>query len=173
MIDHPDFSEDTQPSKTRRKKDAHAQQELGERLTELPESVLSELPLSESLRAALREFQRIPTRRGAVKRQLQYIGRLIRDCDTEAIAAALAARQQPTATPDTTAEPVPSEADRWCDIVLQEGDTGIQQLVSSLPAISRQELRQLYRNYCNAAEDSKASARQRITECIALALDAE
>jgi ribosome-associated protein len=80
------------PSKSQRKRDAHAAQKLGERLVDMRESDLADLPLEESLREAIAAARRI-TSRGARARQLQYIGKLMRAADMGAIEAALAARE--------------------------------------------------------------------------------
>jgi len=162
MNDDTEYIDDEELSKTQRKKDAHAQQELGERLTRLPEPRLDELPLTDSLRAAIAEFKRIPTKRGAVKRQRQFIGRLIRDCDTGAIEAALSAQQESTSA--AAGESTVNAADQWCQVVVEAGDDGIQQAVAALPAVDRQELRQLYRNYSKASETKKVAAQERISE---------
>jgi ribosome-associated protein len=71
-------------SKTRRKQEMHALQELGEALVGLKEDRLGELDLPDSLLSALRDAQHI-SKHGALRRQLQYIGRLMRDVDAEPI----------------------------------------------------------------------------------------
>lgn len=72
-------------SKTRRKKDMHALQDLGETLTTLPPALLDKCNLPAELLQAIAEYKRIPDRRGAKKRQLQFIGRVMRDIDAEPI----------------------------------------------------------------------------------------
>ena len=79
---------DERPSKSSRKRAAHAAQALGERLIALKESDLVRLPIPENLLDAVREARRIKAR-GGLARQKQYIGKLIRDLDTEAIEDAL------------------------------------------------------------------------------------
>lgn len=155
-----DFDQDGLPSKTQRKKDAHAQQDLGKELTALPESTLAELPLSDPLRAAISEFKRIPHKRGAVKRQLQYIGRLIRDCDTELIRQQLDALHAPSPTPSTT----PDLVQQYCDAILQSGDAGIQQVLEAETTIDRQQVRQLLRNYERANDDKKPAMRAKLLQ---------
>jgi ribosome-associated protein len=83
-------SDEGKPSKTQRKKAVHALQDLGESLVELSEEQLAGIELPERLRAAVVEAQRI-TRFEARRRQLQYIGKLMRSVDSEPIRAALAA----------------------------------------------------------------------------------
>jgi ribosome-associated protein len=79
------------PSKSARKRAAHAAQDLGEALTALGEAELAALALPEELREALSAARRITSRAGRV-RQRQYIGRLMRALDPQPIRAALAAR---------------------------------------------------------------------------------
>ncbi|MDH3948291.1 MAG: DUF615 domain-containing protein, partial [Gammaproteobacteria bacterium] len=77
---HDDDPFDNAPiSKTQRKRDAHALQELGESLVKLNKSALEQIPLPADLHAAIAEAQRLH-QRGALKRQLQYIGKLMRQC---------------------------------------------------------------------------------------------
>jgi ribosome-associated protein len=79
---------DERPSKSSRKRAAHAAQALGERLIALKESDLVRLPIPENLLDAVREARRIKAR-GGLARQKQYIGKLMRDLDTAAIEDAL------------------------------------------------------------------------------------
>lgn len=72
------------PSKTRRKREMHELQALGERLVELNAEQLDAVALPERLHRAVRDAGRI-TRHEARRRQLQFIGRLMRDVDPEPI----------------------------------------------------------------------------------------
>jgi ribosome-associated protein len=77
------------PSKSSRKRAAHAAQDLGAELISMRESDLDGLDLPEILVDAVREARRI-TSRGGLARQRQYIGKLMRDVDPEPIRAYLA-----------------------------------------------------------------------------------
>lgn len=78
------------PSKSRRKREATALQDLGEQLVKLTPAQLNRMPLPEELSAAVRAAQAI-SQRGGRKRQLQFIGKLMRGIDDpEPIRAALA-----------------------------------------------------------------------------------
>ena len=68
-------------------------QKLGEHLVAMREQERALLPLSETLREAIAEARRL-TSRGALARQFQYIGKLMRDEDVPAIEAALAAQDE-------------------------------------------------------------------------------
>ena len=84
-----EFAQDEErPSKSARKRAAHAAQALGERLIALKESELLQIPLPETLRDAVRDARRIKAR-GGLARQKQYIGKLMRDADIPAVEAAL------------------------------------------------------------------------------------
>ena len=75
------------PSKTRRKHEMHALQDLGEQLVALDPSKLAALDLPERLADAVL-LARTITRHEARRRQMQYIGRLMRDVDPAPLAAA-------------------------------------------------------------------------------------
>lgn len=71
-------------SKTQRKREMHELQALGERLATLSAEQIESIDLPEALRAAVGEARRI-TRHEARRRQMQYIGRLMRGVDPEPI----------------------------------------------------------------------------------------
>ena len=85
--------DDLPPSKTRRKAEMHALQDLGERLVGIDDGKIDSLAadalLPERLVEAVREARRI-TAWGARKRQLQFIGKLMRDVDPAPIESRLA-----------------------------------------------------------------------------------
>ena len=81
--------DDTKPSKSARKRAYLALQELGEELITLRESELQAMPLDEDLRDAVLEARRIKAH-GALRRQKQYIGKLMGRIDPEPIREALA-----------------------------------------------------------------------------------
>jgi ribosome-associated protein len=87
-----DCADDLPPSKSARKRAAHAAQKLGEQLVRMREQELAQLPLPDELRDAIAEARRL-THRGALSRQRQYIGKLMRDIDITALEAALTAQQ--------------------------------------------------------------------------------
>lgn len=76
------------PSKSQRKRDMHALQDLGERLLAMQPAKLAALPLPPSLADAIALARTITSREG-LRRQRQYIGRLMREVDPGPIVAAL------------------------------------------------------------------------------------
>lgn len=82
--------ESAPPSKTQRKRAMEELQVLGEDLVALPADRVRKIELPEDLRAAVREAQRMTRHDDARRRQMQFIGRLMRDVDPEPIREALA-----------------------------------------------------------------------------------
>lgn len=86
------------PSKSQRKREATALQDVGEELVKLSSTQLKQIPLSDELLAAIKAAQAI-TQRGAHKRQLQFIGKLMRTLeeeDVQALRSALMRFQSPS-----------------------------------------------------------------------------
>jgi ribosome-associated protein len=79
---------ETKPSKSARKRQYLALQKLGEELLTVKESDLLSMDLDDDLLAAIQDARRIKSR-GALRRQKQFIGKLMRGIDPEPIRAAL------------------------------------------------------------------------------------
>ena len=131
---------DLLPSKSQLKRDAHALQQLGTDLLDIPESEWTSLGLAQDLMSALREAKRLHSH-GARKRQLQYIGKLMRDADPEPIQRyfrqlRLKARQQAQRH---------HEHESWRDRLIEEGDPAVGAFLQLHAQADRQHLRQLIR----------------------------
>lgn len=88
-LEDPEFGDAPErPSKSQRKRDMHALQDMGAALVALPAARLARIEMPEALRGAILEAQRL-TKHEARRRQMQYIGRLMRDADPAPIRAAL------------------------------------------------------------------------------------
>ena len=127
-------------SKTRRKREMHARQDLGEELVGLTEPQLAQLELPEKLLDAVLLAKRIQ-KFGALRRQLQYVGRLMRDVDSAAIAAQLEAWKGKSR--DAAARLHLLE--RWRDRLIAS-DTAMAELAAAYPGCEVQQLRTLVRN---------------------------
>ena len=79
---------DTKPSKSARKREYLALQKLGEELIALKDAELHSIDLDEELLEAVLDARRIRSR-GALRRQKQYIGKIMRRIDPEPVRAAL------------------------------------------------------------------------------------
>lgn len=87
-LDYDDQDEPQGPSKSSVKREMHALQALGEELVALSADRLAKVPLSDALRDAIADARRF-TKHGAKRRQMQYIGRLMRHEDPAPIRAQL------------------------------------------------------------------------------------
>jgi ribosome-associated protein len=105
------------PSKTRRKKDMHALQALGASLVELSAAQLAAIEMPEQLREAVLEARRITSREGR-RRQMQYIGRLMREVDPAPIRAKL----DEWLGQSRTATALMHAVERWRDRLLADED---------------------------------------------------
>jgi ribosome-associated protein len=110
----------TKPSKTARKREHLQLQELGEHLIGFTATELDGLPLDERLRDAVLEASTM-TSKGALRRQKQLIGKLMRSADADAIRQALDAR----CADDRVAKRAFAEAERWRDRIVSEGHPAI------------------------------------------------
>lgn len=130
---HDDLDDDDlYHSKTEQKKAMERLQALGERLGALPADQLRKMPISETLLAALEELKRLKAHE-AVRRHKQYIGKLMRDEDEEAILNVLNPLTSPTLN---------KQLELLIDRLLNQGDPAINDVVRRYPAAARHTLRQ-------------------------------
>jgi ribosome-associated protein len=127
-------------SKTRKKKDMLALQDLGVKLVELNGEQLESMQLPEALLEAVLEARRL-TKHEARRRQMQYIGRLMRDIDAAPIRDRL--EQWLGQGREHTAQLHALE--RWRDELLA-GDPALARFLRDYPGADSQKLRTLIRN---------------------------
>jgi len=136
-------------SNTQRKNEMLELQALGAALVELSDSQLAQFTLEPRLREAVDEAKRIKSH-GAKKRQIQYIGRLMRDLDAEPIRAGLAAIEGGSA--QATARHRRLEA--WRERLLAD-DEALTEFAAEHPGTDLQALRALIRNARKEAKEQK------------------
>jgi ribosome-associated protein len=134
-------ADDRPESKTRRKADMHALQDLGTALVELDtrrfDALAAEVALPDRLADAVREARTI-TAWGGRKRQMQYIGKLMRDVDPVPIRRCLDGWAQGHALDAARARSL----ERWRDRLLSEADA-LNALAAEYPRLDRPRLRAL------------------------------
>jgi ribosome-associated protein len=128
-------------SKTKMKQRMHELQALGETLTRLSEAQLAQLALPETLREAVQEAKRIRSFE-ALRRQIQYIGRLMRTVDDTAIREQLAVWQGSSARHTAWLHTV----ERWRLRLLESEDVALTEIKRMYPAADTGRLRALVRN---------------------------
>lgn len=126
------------PSKSQRKREMHALQELGASLVGLSPERLARMDLPEELRGAILDAHKT-TKHEALRRQIQYIGRLMRDVDAAPIREALAELNGTSQAQTALHHRLERLRDR-----LLEDESVLDEII--IAAEDRQRLRQLRRN---------------------------
>lgn len=142
----------TRSSKTRRKKDSHDLQDLGEALVAMPDGRLVDLPMDESLLDAIRQYRVTRTHEGR-RRQMQYIGKLMRRNDPEPLREAVAAMQLGQAKDALALH----DAERWRNELIAS-DGALDTWLVEHPQADVQQLRSLIRA---ARKDASVAPEQR------------
>ena len=152
-----DESEQEAPSKSERKRQMHALQQLGERLVALPQAELDAINIEdERLREAVDQARRIKAR-GGLRRQLQFIGKLMRSIDSSTIEAALKARDQQHGNSVQRLHQIESARDK----LLSDGDNALGEILSAWPSAEPALLRQWHRQYPREVKKGNERAHRR------------
>lgn len=152
----PEELEALEISKTQVKKEMLALTALGERLVNLTERNLAKIPMPEELEEGVMTARRIKSHI-AKKRQLQYIGKVLRRIDVEPIQAALDDIDQG----DKLQTKRHHQLEKLRDKLITEGDKAINAALSSYPDLDRQQIRQLVRQANKEREQNKPPAASR------------
>ncbi len=129
-----------QPSKTQIKKEMEQLQQLGLRLTKLSKETLNKMSLPDELREAIAAYQKINSN-SALKRQAQYIGRLMRTVETEPIEEYLAR----LSGENTAYNAFLQRIEQWRTLLLED-DTALERFIESHPDTDTVQIRTLIRN---------------------------
>ena len=111
---------DPKPSKSARKRQLLELQQLGEQLIDLSDAELDSFTLDDRIVDAVRAARSIRSH-GALRRQKQLIGKLMRDLDPEPIRAGLTALR----ADDLAAKRLFHHAEKWRDRLLREGSPAL------------------------------------------------
>ena len=141
MPDDDELIDDRPPSKSQRKRDMHAQFDLGKVLVELPLSQLKKLSLDESLYDAIDTCRNI-RQHGARKRQHKLISKLLSEADTVAIQNAVDNFKAPQREAIAELHAI----EDWRDRLISEDDIALTEFICNFPTADRQQLRQILRN---------------------------
>lgn len=133
---------DTEISKTDLKRESTELQKLGEELLTLRADLMDKLDLSDKLRDALNDAKRITNFEGR-RRQMQFIGKLMRLLPPEtieAVRAALAEQRAPSARETALLH----AAEQWRERLIADDDA-VAQWINTFPGTDTQQLRALVR----------------------------
>ena len=144
-------------SKSQRKRDLDELKKLGSELLEFSDDALRQLEMSEVLLAALRTARRI-TSNSARKRQMQYIGKLLKDEDADPLIAAVNARHHQHATHTRDFHKLEELRDK----LIREGDSALADVQALFPRADRQHLRKLVRQARKELETNQPARASRL-----------
>ena len=129
-----------EPSKTQVKRECNHLLDLGEEILKLKTEDLISLELPEELEAAVATAVKIKSRSG-LKRQRQYIGKLLRSCDSEAIESQLKKIQH---RHDTNTAQF-KRLEKWRDNLIDNNKETLNEVITRFPEVDRQHINQLIR----------------------------
>ena len=149
MEEESGFDDSEIVSKSQRKREMTALQDMGVELVKLPRARLEKFDLPENLLSALVEAQRLNSH-GAIRRQMQYIGKLMRDVEIEPIAEQLAALRGESAAAKAEFHAL----EHWRTRLIAD-DQALSAWLSAHPESDAQQVRQLIRNARKEAAEGK------------------
>jgi len=138
-------------SRSQVKREAHAIQELGAAMIKLQASVLEKIPLPENIHDAIMAARKLK-KGSALKRQVQYVGKLLRNSDDE---ESIRIAYEKAINPYREDTKLFHQMENWRDRLIAEGDKALEELIIEMPQIDRQHLRQLIRNAKKEKEKNK------------------
>ena len=142
-------------SKSQLKREAHAITRLGEQLIELDEKKLRQFDLPENILDAVLAARKIKAH-GARKRQLLYLGKLLRTIDTSDISARLTSLHSQSREDAAAFQ----RLEQWRDRLLTD-DQALTELLNEYPVLDVQHIRQLIRTARKEQQESKPPAAAR------------
>lgn len=136
--------EDYGPSRSEQRREALAVLDLALQLMAQSDARIGQIPMDEDLRALVLASKKI-TAQIARKRQAQYLAKIMRRQDDEALQAIRAALDHDKTEGRREAQAL-HQVEYWRDRLIAEGDAALAELLDSHPEADRQHLRQLARN---------------------------
>ena len=137
------------PSKSQLKRESTALQDLGAELVALSKERLAKIDMPERLRDALLDAQRFTTH-AAKRRQMQYIGKIMRDIDATPLQAAM-----DEINGNSEAANIRQHRLERLRTRLMEDEAVFSEVARDFPAADMQHLRQLRRNALKEAQQGK------------------
>ena len=143
-------------SKSQKKRDCEALQSVSDKLLELKPEELALLDLPDELEDALQEAHRIHSN-SALKRQRQYLGKIMRNCDSSKIVKQLNAviHRHDTNTAQFR------KIERWRDRLVDNDKAVLGEIIRELPDLDRHHVHNLVRQAAKEASAVKPPAASR------------
>lgn len=147
---HDDEDLELPKSKSQLKREMNALQDLGSAIVKLGAKDLVKIPLPDKVADAINEARRLNSH-SALRRQMQYIGKLMRDVDPEPIQQALEAIRLCGQKSSAHFHAI----EQWRDRLISEGQPALNEFIGQNPQADRQQLRQLMLNAAKEAKQEK------------------
>ena len=144
-------------SKTQKKKEAHSLQELGEKLLKLSREQIREIDLPEEVLDALNLATTIRSHEG-LRRQIQFIGSLMRKIDSDPIEQAVEQFEQGNYKKAFEFK----EIEQWRDELIAGNNELLEEILENHANADRQQLSQLIRNARKEVENNKPPKSSRV-----------
>lgn len=139
----PEDDDDLPKSKSQRKRDMTELQDLGAELEALAKDRLARVPMPESLADAIHAARKITSHEGK-RRQMQFVGKVMRSLDDDEVAAIRAALEGFKGT--SKAETAKMHLmERWRELLLAD-DANLTRFLGEHPGVDVQSVRNIIRN---------------------------
>jgi ribosome-associated protein len=149
-----DIEIDDLPSRSQLKRDSQELRDLGEQLVLMANSHLEKITLDSSLLAAIKEARRLKNL-DARRRQIQYIGKLMRNIDLTEIRYSIDKLNHQS----QTFRQHFAMLEQWRDRLIDEGNSAIEEFLIDYPNADRQKIRNLSRQ---ASREKTGSAKTKL-----------
>jgi len=161
MKSHDDKSDEEdngshRPNKTQLKRENDALQKMGEELISLKPDELNNMNLPDELDDAVRTARKIQSRSG-LKRQRQYIGKIMRQIDSDAIKQQIEKIKHKHDVNTASFKRI----EKWRDRLIENDKDALTEIIEHYPDIDRQHINQLIRLASKEAKQEKPPAAAR------------
>lgn len=148
----PEPDDDSPKSKSQKKRDMTALQDLGAELESLPKDRLARVPMPEALADAIHEARRITSHEGK-RRQMQFVGKVMRGLDDDEVDAIRRALEgfKGTSKAETARLHL---IERWRELLLAD-DEALTKFLGEHPGVDVQSLRNIIRNARREQQQSR------------------
>lgn len=140
------------PSRSQLKRENQEFRDMGEQLVLLANSQLDKITLDDNIKAAIKEARRLKNL-DARRRQIQYIGKLLRKIDVTEINHSLEKLNHQS----QTFRQHFAKLEEWRNRFIIEGNDAIEDFIAQYPDADRQQLRNLQRQACREKVLNKSS----------------
>jgi ribosome-associated protein len=149
-----DIEIDDLPSRSQLKRDSQELRDMGAQLVQMPNAHLDKIAMDSTLLGAIKEARRLKSN-DARRRQIQYIGKLMRNMDLTEIRHSVEKLNHQS----QTFRQHFAMLEQWRDRLIDEGNDAIEEFLTAFPNADRQQIRNLSRQ---AGREKTGSAKTKL-----------